>query len=101
MLVLATSFARHLPTASGYELAGWLTAPTLEFIAIHSSSLGYKPSRVWLFGTMMGVGAGRLFHRYLQDPTDPTSWIVMIACAVPAAIAALYYHLILKNPKGE
>jgi hypothetical protein len=97
ILVMATSFGRHLPVASGYELAVWLALPTIEYVAVHVSLLRYSPIRVWLLGAMMGAGAGRLFHRYLQDPSDITSWVTMAACVTPAVIAALYYHLILKK----
>ena len=97
VLVMAVSFGRSLPIASGYELALWLSVPTAEFVAVHTNLTKYSPSRVWLLGASMGVGAGRLFHRYLQEPTDPISWIVMGACVTPALLATLYYHLMLKK----
>ena len=100
ILVTATSFGRHLPTASGYELAGWLSLATIEYSAVHFRLMSYSAARVWILGAMMGVGAGRLFHRYLQDPTDITSWVTIAACTTPAVIATLYYHLILKKLKG-
>jgi hypothetical protein len=75
-----------------------LLLPVLEFTGVHLGKLSYKVGRVWFLGALAGVGAGRLFHRYLLDPTDKVPWILALSLGLPAALAAIY-HEMLKKPE--
>ena len=90
------SFVLSAPAASIEELALLLTLPVFEYLAVHLAGRGYSPLNVWVLGSLAGVGAGRLFHRYLLAPTDLATWGIMAAVALPtlaAAILATYQRM--------
>ena len=99
-LTIAISLQMQWRVAHWWELLGLLLLPVLEFCAVHLGQMTYRASRVWLLGTLAGVGAGRLFHRYLLEPSDPVVWTLMLGLGLPAVIAAAY-HEIGKNPNVE
>ena len=61
-----------------------------EYLATPICRARYSARRTWLFGLLGGIAAGRLFHRYLLDPTDRTIWLLMFLVGVPALLGALY-----------
>jgi len=99
-LTIAVSLQQHWAVAPWWELLSVLLLPVLEFCAVSLGRLTYRPHRVWFLGIIAGVGAGRLFHRYLLEPSDPVVWTLMLGLGLPAAIAAAY-HEIGKNPNVE
>jgi len=96
---LVVCFARNLGPAQSPEMLAWLLLPVLEFIGVQLGRLPYRPGRVWLWGAIAGIGAGRLFHRYLSDPTDKTTWVIALSLGIPAAFAVLYQET-GKKPDG-
>jgi len=90
---LAVCFSRELAPAQTLELLALLLIPVLEFTAVHIGKLSYSTRRVWMLGLLAGVGAGRLFHRYLLDPSDKVPWILALSLGLPAAASAVYHEI--------
>jgi hypothetical protein len=88
--VIAASFAAGAPAATEKELIFLLGPPLGEYLATHVGRLPYRPGRTWLSGLLAGVAMGRLFHRYLLDPADRTTWFILFLAGVPALLGALY-----------
>ena len=86
------------PVADAPVIIAWLFLPVLEFVAVHTGKIAYRSKRVWLFGFVAGIGAARLFHRYLLNPDDPVVWAIALGFGLPAALAAVY-HEMGKKPK--
>ena len=84
---IVLGIARDLPTATALELVSWLLPALLEYTAVQTGRLSYHPGRTWIFGGLMGLGAGRLLHRYLVDPTDPWVWAVGAVCGAVGLVA--------------
>ncbi len=83
----------RVEVATALELIAWLLLPVLEFVAVHTGRVSYSPRRVWFLGVVAGVGAARLFHRYLLNPEDPVVWAIALGFGLPAAIAAVYHEM--------
>lgn len=96
-LVMVAGVWADLPVAQDWELALWLGPPSGEYVAVHAARSPYRPGRTWIFGAMLGLGLGRVFHRYLLAPDDPVVWAVLVTLAVVWGGAAGAYHLIVKN----
>ena len=90
---IAVCLSRGLETAQAPELLAWLILPVLDFIGVQLGRLRYRASLVWFWGAIAGIGAGRLFHRYLLDPSDKVTWLIAFGLGIPAAIAALYQEI--------
>jgi len=79
-VTIVLGIAGSFPTATVLELIAWLLPALLEYTAVQTGRLPYHPGRTWIFGGLMGLGAGRLLHRYLLDPTDPWFWLLATFC---------------------
>ncbi len=84
---IVLGIAGNHPPATALELVAWLLPALLEYTAVQTGRLPYHPGRTWIFGGLMGLGAGRLLHRYLLDPTDPWVWVLGTVCGA-AGLAA-------------
>lgn len=93
LLLTGLGVAGRLPPASDLELVAWLGPPLGEYLAVHLGRLPYRRGRTWFVGLLAGIAAGRLFHRYLQDPYDPAVWTLLLGAGIPAGLAALWHTL--------
>jgi hypothetical protein len=84
---IVLGIARDLPTATALELAAWLLPALLEYTAVQTSRLPYHPGRTWIFGGLMGLGTGRLLHRYLLDPSDLVVWGIGGLCILAGLVS--------------
>lgn len=91
--VLVAGLGGRLPPASGVELALWLGPATGEYVAVHAGRLPYSAGRTLIFGLILGVGLGRLAHRYLLAPGDAEVLAIAVAVALPSLLSAARYHL--------
>ncbi len=95
-VLIVAGLGGRLPLAEPHELALWLVPATAEYVAVHLGALPYRAGRTWLFGACLGVGLGRVFHRYLVQPTDPVVWVTLSLLGLICGGAAAY-HLTLKK----
>lgn len=98
-LILA-GLSGRLPPAHDLELCAVLGLALGEYAAVHLGKLRYRAWRTWLFGAVLGWGLGRLFHRYLLDPSDPVPWVALLSVGIPGLGAALYHHWRLRPSQG-
>lgn len=87
--VMGLGLLGPLPPASDIELLLLLGPPVGEYLATHAGRARYSAARTWIFGAMAGLAAGRLFHRYLLDPSDRAVWLFFFMAGVPALLAAM------------
>ena len=84
---IVLGIAKDLPTATALELVAWLLPALGEYAAVQRGRLLYHPGRTWIFGTLMGIGAGRLLHRYLVDPSDLVVWGIGGICVLAGLVS--------------
>ena len=78
--VIGLGLCGILPVASPAEICAWLLPTLIEYCGVALGRLAYRPQQTWLFGALMGLGSGRLLHRYLVDPGDMVTWSIGGAC---------------------
>jgi hypothetical protein len=62
---------------------------TVEWCGEHLGRLRYSPRRNVALSAVAAVGVGVAFARYLERPTDPQFWAVVLSYGVVCPAAAL------------